>query len=291
MIFHKTSSSTLFVKSAMNEIAQLLRATARRLAKVSNDGQTEAEIILSTLLGVNRQELYAREQAEIPPEQLDEIIKRRLAREPLQYILGEAYFMNLTLEVAPGVLIPRPETELLVEWVCQNAPQGARICDLGTGSGAIALAVAAERPDVKVTAFEISPAAAETAERNRKRYQLDNVAIVISDLLATATGRFDVIAANLPYISDNEYETLQPEVKNHEPRIALTSGPDGLDLIRRAVAAAPNYLKSGGFLILELGASQAAAVLPLLKHFEDCKIIKDYNNQNRHIHAKLRGIQ
>lgn len=275
----------------MNEIAQLLRATARRLAKVSNDGQTEAEIILSKLLNVTRQELYAREQAEIQTEQLEEIIKRRLAREPLQYILGEAYFMNLTLEVAAGVLIPRPETELLVEWVCQHAPQGARICDLGTGSGAIALSVAYERPDVKVVALEISPAAVEIAERNRQRYQLDNVSIVISNLFTATTGRFDIIAANLPYIADEEYETLQPEVKNYEPRLALTSGTEGLDLIRRAIAAAPNYLNQGGLLILELGTSQANAVLPLLNRFEDCKIIKDYNNHDRHVHGRLAKLQ
>ena len=271
----------------MSEILQLLRTITRRLAKISNDAQTEAEIILSTLLGITRQDLYIRDQADIPTEQLEEIINRRIAREPLQYILGEAYFMNLVLEVAPGVLIPRPETELLVEWICRHAPHGARVCDLGTGSGAIALAVAYERPDVKVIALEISPDAVAIAERNRQRYQLNNVTIAISDLFAAVTGRFDVIAANLPYIADDEYETLQLEVKNYEPRLALTSGEDGLELIRRAIAEAPDYLNPGGFLILELGESQAPAVLPLLDKFKDRKIIKDYSGHNRHIHAQL----
>lgn len=274
----------------MTEIFQLLRDTASRLSAAGiDDAQVEAEIILSELLGVSRGAILSCRRNTIPLARLEEILRRRTAREPLQYILGEAHFMNLVLEVAPGVLIPRPETELLVEWICRNAPRDARICDVGTGSGAIALSVAYERPDVQVTALEISLEAFAVAERNRCRYSLNNVTIHISDLFAAATGHFDVIAANLPYVAESEYETLQPEVKNYEPKLALTSGADGLTLIRRMIAEVPDYLKTGGALIMELGAAQSKTVLPLLKRFEDCGIIKDYSGFDRHVFGRLKS--
>lgn len=264
---------------------ELLRNIAARLRNTgAGNPESEAEMILMSLTGYSRADLYMRENVGLPPGKLAEILERRRLREPLQYILGEAYFMNLRLEVAPGVLIPRPETELLVERICREAPLNGRICDIGTGSGAIALAAAHERPDLEVIAADISADACRIAGINRKRLRLDRVRVIRSDLFSAIDGCFDVVAANLPYIGEAEYAGLQPEVRDYEPKSALVSGPDGLDLIRRIVREAPARLFPGGFLILEIGAGQGAAAAALLAgDFENVEIIRDYNGLDRHV--------
>jgi release factor glutamine methyltransferase len=264
---------------------ELLRNITTRLSEagIGNAGG-EAEMILMFLTGASRADLYMQEQAEPDRGRLEEILARRCRREPLQYILGEAYFMNLRLAVGPGVLIPRPETEILVERVCRDAPRNGRICDVGTGSGAIALSVAYERPDLEVVAVDVSTDACRIAEANRASLRLDRVRIIHSDLLDAVNGRFDVIAANLPYITDEEYAKLQPEVRGHEPASALTSGADGLDLIRRLIGEAPDHLSPHGLLILEIGSGQGGAAAALMSPgFMDVEVIRDYNGLDRHV--------
>ena len=196
---------------------------------------------------------------------LRELARRRCRREPLQYLTGRAFFRDLELAVSPAVLIPRPETELLVDFLLASAPAGGRVLDLGTGSGAIAVAAAVERPDLIVTAADISPRALDTARTNAKKYGA-KIRFAASDLFA-ALGEetFDFIAANLPYVSEAEYETLQPEVRDHEPRSALTAPDGGFAVIARAAAELPCRLAPGGRAAFELSPPQAPRLVILLQ--------------------------
>ena len=197
--------------------------------------------------------------------------------------------MNLCLKVGPGALIPRPETELAVELICREARQGKAVCDLGSGSGAIALSVAYERPDLQVTAIEISDAALPYISANRDKYKLKNVEIVKSDLFTNVPGkRFDWIAANLPYVTDAEYRDLPRDVLEHEPESALIAGTDGFDVIRRALEQLPEHLKPGGKVIFEIGEEQGKAGLELFEAtgiFENVMIMKDLTGRDRFITA------
>jgi len=260
---------------------------------IENAG-TESELILMEELKLSRGQLASDSEKIIPDEKielLERIVERRLKHEPLQYIFGRAYFMNMWFHVAPGVLIPRPETELLVEKICREAPQGAEICDLGTGCGTIALTVAYERPDVKVTGVDVSRPALRIAEINRQEWKLNNVQLIRSDLFSALPGRrFDYIAANLPYISPAEYQQLAAEVKDYEPELALQAEDDGLAVIRRAVASAPDFMKPEGRIIFEIGATQGDAVKGFMQatgKYADINIIKDYNQHDRFVAGKL----
>jgi release factor glutamine methyltransferase len=254
----------------------------------------EAEIILSELLECSRPELIIYYNSPALPEvenRLKKVVERRLKREPLQYILGDAYFMDLRLEVTPAVLIPRPETELLVEYICKKAPKEAALLDIGTGSGAIALAVAYDRPDMTITGVDISPDALAVAERNRTANKLVNVSLLQSDLFSVLSGRkFDCIAANLPYVSEEEYATLQPEVRDYEPKLALTAPNNGLDLTFKVGREAPDFLNPGGFIIFEIGETQAPAVITELEQlgrYSEVKSIKDYHRRDRFVLASI----
>ncbi|MDD3885434.1 MAG: peptide chain release factor N(5)-glutamine methyltransferase [Victivallaceae bacterium] len=194
-------------------------------------------------------------------QKIRQLAGRRLRREPLQYILGKAWFMELELEVTPAVLIPRPETELLAEEAIKRLPHGGALLDLGTGSGAIALSVAQARPDCRVTGVDLSQDALSVARRNRDRYILKNVELILSDLDAAVTSRrFDFVAANLPYVTEEEYSALSPEVHDFEPVMALTAPEAGLALMRRAAARLPMLLNAGGVAMFELAPAQAAPV-------------------------------
>jgi len=193
------------------------------------------------------------------------LARRRCRREPLQYLTGKAFFRDLELAVSPAVLIPRPETELLADHLLASAPEGGRVLDLGTGSGAIAIAAAVERPDLVVTAADISQEALDTARRNAEKYAAD-IRFVESDLFAALENEtFDFVAANLPYVTETEYETLQPEVKDFEPRLALTAPDEGFALIARAAAELPRRLAPGGRAGFELSPPQAPRLVTLLK--------------------------
>ena len=254
----------------------------------------DADILISELAGIGRGELFLRSDEEVPSDverQIRSLATRRAQREPLQYLLGYAYFMEIRLDVSPEVLIPRPETERLVEWVVEQLPRNGTLLDLGTGSGAIALAAAYERPDINVTAVDVSADALAIAMHNAGQLGLSQrVRFVESNLLdALEKERFDLIAANLPYVTDEEFATLEPEVRCHEPRLALTAADAGFELIRRAALAAPRFLKPGGSVIFELAPAQAPRLAQLLADSGAyCRIavLKDYTHRERFITAQ-----
>ncbi len=252
----------------------------------------DADLLISELAGLSRSELFFVADHPVPAEQeqrIRELGRRRAGREPLQYLLGCAYFWELRLDVTPDVLIPRPETELLVEWAVERLPEGGSLLDLGTGSGAIALSVAHSRPDARVTGVDVSRAALTVALCNRQQLQLDRVEFLESDLFdALPPQKFDLIAANLPYVTQTEYPELEPEVRLHEPVLALVAEDEGFELIRQAAAAAPDRLNSGGQLIFELSPHQAerlAETLDELNAFREIGILNDYNRRERFVTA------
>lgn len=277
-----------------NSYIQTIKSTASRLQAAGIEAaRTESELILAELAECSRAELFSRCNTQVPEkfaDALEKIIQRRENREPLQYILGHAYFMNLDLLVTPDVLIPRPETELLVEQLCKVVRHGGKVLDLGTGSGAIALALAFERKDLKITAADVSEAALRVAENNRSRYKLDNVELCQSDLFSSLGNRhFDCIAANLPYVSESEYLTLMPEVKDFEPKLALTASADGLDLIYKCIEKAPGHLEADGIIIFEMGITQAQNIHGALKDtgkFKNIETIQDYSRRDRFVCAQ-----
>ncbi len=254
-----------------------------------NSPAVDAELLIEECAGISRTEFLFNGNSETDAGTEKKILSlalRREAHEPLQYLLGKAWFMDLELEVTPAVLIPRPETELLVEWVVSHLPQNGRLLDLGTGSGAIALSAASMRPDAEITAADISPEALAVAERNRNACGLKHLRLLKSDLFsALADERFDIVAANLPYVTDAEYETLSPEVHDFEPRLALTAPEEGFALIRRTVMELPQHLTPGGGAIFELSPHQASKLAGLLTEngFSNVKTIRDLTGRERFV--------
>jgi release factor glutamine methyltransferase len=252
-------------------VGDLLAESAAGLADRAGDGaRAEAEILLAHCLGCDRTALWARPEAAVPPAALAacrELVGRRAAGEPVAYLVGRRGFWTLELEVTPAVLIPRPETELLVEQVLAAFPAEApvRLVDLGTGSGAIALAVATERPGWEILATDTSAGALAVARRNAARFGLAGVVFRLGDWAqAFRPGeRFSVIVSNPPYVAEGDPHLAEGDLP-WEPRAALVAGPDGLDAIRRLAAAAPARLAPGGWLLLEHGADQGAAVRAIL---------------------------
>jgi release factor glutamine methyltransferase len=221
----------------------------------------DAELLLAEALEVDRAALLARRDRPLdagPARRFEALLGRRAAREPIAYILGRKGFRHLELEVDRRVLVPRPETELLVESALPLAPR-ARVVDVGTGSGAVALSLKHERPDLDLTATDVSAGALAVAGANARRLGLD-VRLRQADLLAGAGGPFDAVVANLPYVADDEFDALAPEIATHEPRLALAGGPDGLAALRRLIAQAAAI----PFVALEVGAGQAGAVREML---------------------------
>jgi release factor glutamine methyltransferase len=219
----------------------------------------DAELLIADALGVGREQLFLDPDMEIPPpaaRTIAEHVRRRNEREPVAYILGKKGFRNIELKIDRRVLVPRPESEMLVE-AALDLPEGARVHDVGTGSGAIALALLDERPDLHVSASEVSPEAVELARENAELLGLP-LEIEIADGLPP--GDYDLVIANLPYVRDERWETLMPEINRYEPRVALTGGEDGLEYIRELVAALP----SGTRVALEHADDQVDAIREML---------------------------
>jgi len=232
----------------------------------SQTPRLDAEVLLAAALGIDRTALFldpAREVKGPAVRSFQAAVRRRSAgREPVAYITGTRGFRHIELAVDARVLVPRPETELLVEVAVQLLPDGARVVDVGTGSGAVALALAHERPDLHVLATDVSADALAVARANAARLGVGDVVFAHGDLLA-GVGQVDAVLSNPPYVADGERASLAPEITRYEPPAALFAGADGLDVIRRLVPAA--VAAGAGLLAIELGQGQARAVAALLE--------------------------
>jgi len=255
-----------------------------------------AELLLSHVLETKRIELYTQFDQPVAKQQLDklhDLVKRAGQHEPIAYLIGKTEFYSMELFITRDCLIPRPETELLVERAIEflrtrTPPQS--VCDLCTGSGCIAAAIAKNVPQAAITATDISDAALEIAARNIEKYGLsDRVKLLCGDLFDPVmpeldTGKLDLIVCNPPYVSSFEFERLDRNVKDYEPKKALAGGVDGLDVYRRIVENADKFLKSGGAIMLEIGYRQGQAVRELLEqtgYLTDITIEKDHHDNDR----------
>ena len=250
------------------DAAEALRLSAARLAEAGVDHPRKtAELLLADVMGRDRTFLIAHPDAPVEKgafERFEANVQRRAGREPLQYILGRQEFYGLELAVGPGALIPRPETELLVEQALVRLASGDLVLDVGTGSGAIAVAIATERPDVRVVASDISSEALRVARQNSETHRAA-VPLCQADLLDTfQRASLDLIVCNPPYVAERTRDGLQHEL-TYEPSAALFGGDDGLDPYRRLVPQAARVLKPGGRLLMEIGYDSLPAVLGLLR--------------------------
>ena len=260
----------------MTAAAALVKEAAATLAAAGVPApEWDAERLLRHVLGWDRATLVANPDLLVPGPDVEHfraLLRRRVSREPLQYILGTQAFWKHDFLVTPAVLIPRPETELLVETSLELLKDVERplIVDVGTGSGCIALSLAAERPDAEIHATDISEPALEVARENARRLGLESrVAFHHGDLLgpvAHLAGRIDLVVSNPPYVDPAERESLAPEVRDHEPTVALFPPSDPLSLYRRLFRASASSLRPGGWLVVELGQGQAAAVEGLCRN-------------------------
>jgi release factor glutamine methyltransferase len=244
----------------------VLRRSAGYLGeRGSASPRLDADLLLAHALGIDRLTLYTDHERPLTPPELGamrELIARRGRREPLAHLVGRRAFRRLTLAVGPDVLVPRPETELLVEWALELLHSGARVADWGTGSGAIALALADEGPALAVTALERSPDALAVARSNAAAVAAEVEWLASDGFAAVAGRRFDLVVANPPYLSQAELDGAPPELA-FEPRDALVAGPLGTEALARLAREAPAHLEPGGWLLSEIGAGQGEAAAAL----------------------------
>ena len=258
----------------------------------------DAELLLGHLLQKSRLQLYLHFETPVFQEQLStfrELVKKRVEHTPVSYLTNHREFMSLNFYVDGRVLIPRPETEILVETVLLGQKGKCRLIDIGTGSGAIAISFAVNRPDWEIVATDLSADALTVAQQNATLHHCaDRLTFLQGDLFEPAqeleSPRFDWIVSNPPYVSAEDFPTLSPDVRDHEPKIALIAGSDGLDIIRRLVADAPRLLNPHGQLIMEIGYNQSGTVQQLIHSnpaYKACQIIKDYSGIERVVVARL----
>jgi release factor glutamine methyltransferase len=262
-----------------------------------------AEILLAYALGCERIELYTRHEL-VPGEavlaQFRSAVREATAGKPIAYLIGKKEFFALDFEVTPDVLIPRPETEVLVERTIALARKGEErvksILDIGTGSGCIAVSLARHLPNVSVSASDVSPAALEVARRNARQHGLlERVEFRAGDLFAAwpAEQRFDVIVSNPPYVATADAPSLPATVRDYEPAVALFAGDDGLSVVRRLLAEAPRHLRPGGHLLAEVAYNQSAVVRELLDESVWSQIVtyRDALGHERVIHARCHASE
>lgn len=255
-------------------VDQLLRSATEQLAEAKIDNAArEAEFLLAHVLKQSRAKLLSQPDQSISVDdqgRLEQLLALRVNKhQPLAYILGNQPFLDFNLQVTPDVLIPRSETEYLVELVADKIRhdklESGHFLDVGTGSGAIAIALKKLFPKSQVWASDVSSAALELAQKNAVTNDA-NIKFIESNLLNAIQGtQFDVIVANLPYVPERDWPTLQMEIRNWEPKLAVVAGPDGLLLIEKLIRQAPGYLKPGGWLALETGSDQTSAISRLIK--------------------------
>jgi len=259
----------------------------------------DAEVLLAEALGMNRVGLYTHYDQPLLADELarfKQLVLRRLRREPVAYILGKREFWSLPLRITPDVLIPRPETETLVaealRVLSSTDQEELRLLEIGTGSGAISIALAKELPEAKITATDLSPKVLSVAEENAaKNRARDQIRFLQGDLFQPVPKgeTFDLVVSNPPYITREQLSSLMPEVRDYEPRIALDGGKDGLDFFRRALPAVAGYLRSGGWFLAELGAGQDRQVLEIAQknpELDSLGFAKDLSGINRVFKAR-----
>jgi len=282
-------------------IQKLLKWTANYFTEKNMDApRLSAEMLISHVLDIERIELYTKfsEKVDKPQlEQLRNLVKRAADGEPIQYLIGKTEFYSIPIIVTPDCLIPRPETELLVEKAIEflrKRPKTQLVCDLCTGSGCIAVAIAKNCENTKITATDISDDALAVAEKNIEQHDLKNrITLLAGDLFDPLIPqidieKFDLIVSNPPYVSNIEYDKLDKKIKDHEPKSALYAGTDGLDIYKKIADKAPDFLKSNAALILEIGYNQGKQVKKLLAQtecFSETKIEKDYSDNDRIVTA------
>lgn len=263
-----------------------------------------AELLLTQCLGFSREKLYANLRREIRAEEkeaLDELLGRRMAGEPLQYLLGHQEFWSVDLRVDPRVLIPRPETEVLVEQALSiltiTSGRMPRVLDIGTGSGAIVIALTREIREIFIVATDISQEALLLAKENAREARVgQRIRFVRGDLLdpfrPLRDGVFDLILSNPPYIRRSDIEGLAREVKDHEPRLALDGGEDGLDFYRQMSRQVPSYLREGGWFLVEIGQGQGPKISAMLEEsgcFRAPELVRDLSGIERVIRVQKTG--
>jgi len=274
-------------------VSRVLDWTVKHLKQNGSPSpRLDAEVLLAHARGCPRIKLYTDFDQPMTDAQraiMRDLVKRRAQSEPVAYLIGEREFYSLTFQLTRDVLIPRPDTEVLVMELIERARNfpSPKILDLGTGSGCIAVTAAVNLPQAAVTVVDVSPAALEVARSNAMRHKVDSrMEFLEGDLFGPLLdgSRFDFIVSNPPYIPSGELAELQVDVRKHEPQLALDGGPDGLDIIRRIVADLPRFLTESGTFLVEIDPPQSAAVQTMLSetgHFEKISTVKDLAGEQR----------
>lgn len=267
----------------MTETIVSLRTRARDLATSHGVNPRDVDVLLADVTGRTPAWLFAHGEELIDPAPFEALLQRRIRREPLQYIRGKTEFFGREMYVDDRVLIPRPDTEILVEAAIARAPGGGRVLDVGTGSGAVAISLERARPDLEVFAADISSAALVVASRNARRHR-SLVRFVTSDALDAIRGQFDLIVSNPPYIPAEEVEGLDAEVRDHEPRVALTGGPIGTEIIKRILDA-----RRAPLVMFEIGFGQLGDLRHAARGYDIIDITKDLAGIDRVITLRRRA--
>jgi release factor glutamine methyltransferase len=279
----------------LRTLGQAWEEGSRQLAAANNpNARRDSQLLLLHILGTGRSWLLSHAEEPLNEGQLSgyrRLIERRRVGEPIQYIIGEREFFGLRFAVTPAVLIPRPETEHLVEAALERIPidKPSRVADVGAGSGAIAVAIAVARPLAVITAIDISPMALKVAQANAEANGVaDRITFVEVDLLEGIAGNsFDLVVSNPPYIADVERETLDAEVRDYEPATALFAGSTGLEIYERLIPQAAKALRPAGWLLMEIGVGQQLQLRQLLKEWTHVGSISDLREIPRVVLARL----